>query len=139
MSFLWGIDLGGTKVEGVVLDLSKRDANELPHVVTRQRIPSHAEQGYEAVLESIRTLIDLLSEDSGLQPKQIGVGTPGIEDPKTATMKNCNSTALNGRNLRKDLSGALEIGIRLANDANCFALAEHLFGAARGASTSFGV
>jgi len=120
---LWGIDLGGTKVEGVILR-SETD----PEVLWRDRLPTGAEQGYDHILCQIEALVNLMHSVAGNLPQQIGMATPGIRDPRTGTMKNCNSTALNGRTLREDLSARLGIRFTLANDANCFALAEARMG-----------
>ena len=120
---LWGIDLGGTKVEGVIL---KPGAKAEP--LLRKRIDTEASKGYDHIVKQIATLVDLMKEASGLQPQQIGIGTPGVLDPLLLTMKNCNSTALNGMPLQKDLQDKLGIPVHLANDANCFALAETHWG-----------
>jgi fructokinase len=131
---LWGIDLGGTKIEGVVL----KDA-ESAETVCRTRIPTDAERGYEHIVTQIGRLVNLIEETTGEQAPAIGVGTPGAVDPFTGLMKNCNTTALNGRPLLADLRQLLNIEVAIANDANCFALAEAQLGAARGAEVVFGV
>ena len=123
---LWGIDLGGTKVEGVIL----RSAGD-PEVLWRDRLPTGAEQGYDHITGQIAKLVDLMRSVSGHLPEHIGMATPGIRDPRTGTMKNCNSTALNGRTLQEDLENALGTRFLLANDANCFALAEARMGVVR--------
>lgn len=120
---LWGIDLGGTKIEGIILQPSKK-----LETICRMRIPSEAEKGYEHVTGQIIKLIDLMKQASGLKPERLGMGTPGILDPLTQTMKNCNSTCLNGMPLKADMEKMLGIPIEIANDANCFALAETLYG-----------
>jgi predicted NBD/HSP70 family sugar kinase len=88
-------------------------------------------------------LVNLLAEASGLRPSTIGFGTPGVLDPLLQTMKNCNTTCLNGRPLKKDLESRLGIPVVLANDANCFALAETHWGAVKqkapGARMVFGI
>ncbi len=116
---LWGIDLGGTKIEGIVLESAVN-----PKVLSRQRIATESNQGYEHVIGRIGLLIDQLSDDLGYAPSKIGMGTPGILDPKSQLMKNCNSTTLNRRPLKRDLENKYSIPFALANDANCFALAE---------------
>lgn len=131
---LWGIDLGGTKIEGVVLP----DAHSA-EPLCRIRIDTGAEQGYEPILENIVSLVDSMSAETGLQPSALGIGTPGIADPATGTMKNSNTTCLIGEPLRDDLQAALGVDVLMANDANCFALAEALYGAAKGAHSVFGV
>lgn len=124
----WGIDLGGTKIEGAIVDPVQRDL-----ALWRLRVPTESERGYEHIVGQVRTLIERLESASGLQrPPVIGFATPGTVEPATGVMKNCNTVALNGRPLRDDLAEALGVEVRLANDANCFALAEALLGAARG-------
>jgi fructokinase len=116
---LWGIDLGGTKIEGVILN-SARD----PEVLFRGRIPTEADQGYEHILEQIKKMVDKMEEEAGFKPARMGFGTPGIIDPKLGVMKNCNTVVLNGKPLRQDLQNTLGFPVMLANDADCFALAE---------------
>lgn len=126
MEPLWGIDLGGTKIEGVIIE-SKAHPKEL----ARLRIPTEAANGYEHVLQQIRKLVNALEKESGLSPQSIGIGTPGVLEPSTGTMKNCNTTALNGKPLKADLEHALGFPIKMANDANCFAVAEAFLGAGK--------
>lgn len=135
MKHLWGIDLGGTKIEGVVIN------SENDEIIARERIPTEADKGYRHILSQIATLVNIISEKTGLTPSAIGFSTPGTLDPGTKTMKNCNTTAMNGQNLKKDLEETLKIRIELANDANCFALAEATMGAAKNldANVVFGV
>lgn len=125
---LWGIDLGGTKIEGVILP-SAGDAQ--PEPLLRMRIDTESHKGYEHIVQQIHKLVQLMRERSGLAPARIGFGTPGVLDPRLQTMKNCNSTALNGQPLQKDLEKILQIPVVLANDANCFALAETRWGIVR--------
>jgi predicted NBD/HSP70 family sugar kinase len=124
MKHLWGIDLGGTKIEGIILEPGKTTT-----AICRMRIPSEAEKGYEHVTGQIVKLIEMMKTASGLKPERLGMGTPGILDPLTQTMKNCNSVCLNGMPLKADIERMLGIPVELANDANCFALAETLYGA----------
>src|SRR6185312_16335717 len=128
MKHLWGIDLGGTKIEGIILEPS-----ENPVTICRLRIPSGAEKGYEHVTGQIAKLVEMMKTASGLKPERLGMGTPGILDPLTQTMKNCNSVCLNGMPLKADMEKLLDIPVRLANDANCFALAETLYGSVKDA------
>ncbi|MEJ7769320.1 MAG: ROK family protein [Chitinophagaceae bacterium] len=123
---LWGIDLGGTKIEGVIFN-SIDDARPL----LRLRIDTEATKGYDHILKQIAILVSNLRQQSGLKPERIGIGTPGVLDPVLKTMKNCNTTSLNGRALDKDLEYQLGLPIVLANDANCFALAETKWGAVK--------
>ena len=97
MEYLWGIDLGGTKMEGVVLEKGK----EL-HPISRIRIPSGAEKGYEHVKGQLQKLFEMMQRDTGLKPQKIGIGTPGILDPQLQVMKNCNSVCLNHKPLKRD-------------------------------------
>ena len=124
----WGIDLGGTKIEGAIVDPAQRD-----HALWRLRVPTESEHGYEHIVGQIRALVERLESMSCLsRPPVIGFATPGTVEPATGVMKNCNTVCLNGRPLRDDLAESLRVDVRLANDANCFALAEALLGAGRG-------
>ncbi len=120
---LWGIDLGGTKIEGAIVP-----SLDNPQPILRTRIDTEGHKGYEHVIYQIDKLVQSMKKQSGLQPASIGLGTPGVLDPILQTMKNCNSTALNGQPLKKDLEEKLGIPCVLANDANCFALAETHWG-----------
>jgi fructokinase len=120
---LWGIDLGGTKMEGVILT----SIND-PTPVSRIRMDTEAFRGYDHIIDQVGKLISALQDHSGLRPESIGFGTPGILDPRLQTMKNCNTTVLNGKFLKKDLEKKLQLPVALANDANCFALAETRWG-----------
>lgn len=120
---LWGIDLGGTKIEGAILR-SARD----PQVLFRSRIATEAQKGYTHILGQITRMVDQMRQASGLEPTRIGFATPGILDPKLGVMKNCNTVAMNGRPMKDDLEKLLNCGVELANDADCFALAEARFG-----------
>jgi len=120
---LWGIDLGGTKIEGAIVP-----SLDNPQPILRTRIDTEGHKGYEHVLNQINQLVQNMKKQSGLQPAKIGFGTPGVLDPILQTMKNCNSTSLNGQPLKKDLEKILGVPCILANDANCFALAETHWG-----------
>lgn len=120
---LWGVDLGGTKIEGVVL----RSLTDIQPIL-RSRIDTEGNKGYEHILQQIVRLLKEMQEQTGLHPTRVGIGTPGVLDPVLQTMKNCNTTALNGKPLKKDLEQLLGISVELANDANCFALAETHWG-----------
>lgn len=135
-----GIDLGGTKIEAVVLDAAGREA-------ARERVPTprpddDSEQSltatYGAMLAAIVDLIGRLEARTG-PAASIGVGAPGSASPTDGLMRNCNATYVNGRPLGRDLSRALGRQVALANDANCFALSEAVDGAGAGARTVFGV
>jgi fructokinase len=118
-SNLWGIDLGGTKIEGAVLHSSDN-----PKVLFRDRVSTEAEKGYAHILKQLEKMVGLMADSVGYKPSKIGVGTPGTLDPQLNTMKNCNSTALNGKSLKSDLERILNLEVFIANDANCFTLAE---------------
>ena len=120
---LWGIDLGGTKIEGVVL----KSAQE-PEVLFRYRVPTGATQGYAHILGQVALLVQHLEDAAGYRAAAVGIGTPGTTVPKTGLMKNCNATVLNGQPVRADLEQLLGMRVVMANDANCFALAETQLG-----------
>jgi len=120
---LWGLDLGGTKVECVVLQ-----SKDAPNVLARERIYTEKENGYRHILNRIKLLVDNVAEQVGSRPTRIGIGTPGTLDPPTQTLKNSNSTELNGQPFKRDLEELLGVELMLANDANCFALAEARMG-----------
>ncbi|WP_087016868.1 ROK family protein [Thaumasiovibrio subtropicus] len=122
-NYYWGVDLGGTKIECAVMD------RETDECILRERTPTEGDQGYRHVLDNIRNLIESCAEKVGEYPDIIGFGTPGTIDPQSGVMKNCNSTHLNGQPLDKDLQILLDCEVKLANDANCFALAEARLGA----------
>ena len=120
---LWGIDLGGTKVEGLIL---KNAAD--PEILFRDRVPTEADQGYEHILEQVKKIVDTMEKAQGYKPDTIGFSTPGVLDPKLGTMKNCNTVAMNGKPMKKDLERVLGVKVEMANDADCFALAEARYG-----------
>jgi fructokinase len=124
MALHWGIDLGGTKVEGVLL---KRTPASF-EVIERLRLPTEREKGYTHILGQIKKVVDQLQERSGLQPQVIGIGTPGTLDPGSRLLKNSNTVVLNGKPLKADLERIIGIPLKIANDANCFAVAETLLG-----------
>ncbi|HDZ8908668.1 ROK family protein [Aeromonas dhakensis] len=119
----WGIDLGGTKCECVVLDGDE--------VLLRHRIPTERAGGYDHMIGQIAKLVAECADKLGQRPALIGMGTPGARDPQTGLMKNCNTTELNGRPFKEDLERRLGVPVLIANDANCFALAETHLGAVR--------
>ena len=124
MQTYWGIDLGGTKIEGVILSGSSPDS-----VVFRHRIDTEASRGYQHIVHRIATLVDIMKAETGYVPDALGIGTPGTLDPIRQTMKGCNTTCLNGMPLHRDLESTLGTSVLIANDANCFALAEAQMGA----------
>ncbi len=125
-----GIDVGGTKIETLVLAADGRE-------VFRERIASpHGDYGQ--TLDAIAGLRDRAEAACGALAS-IGIGTPGSVIPETGLMKNCNSTWLNGRPLPQDLADRLDNPVAVANDADCFVLSEATDGAGAGAGTVFGV
>jgi len=124
-----GIDLGGSKIEGIALDGS-RD-------VARLRVATPRDD-YEATIEAIVSVIRELEQRAGATGT-VGVGIPGTISPSTGLVKNANSVWLIGRPLLDDLSARLDRPVRIANDANCFAVSEAADGAAAGAAVVFGV
>jgi len=126
MKPLWGIDLGGTKIEGVILENA-----DSAKTLCRKRIPTEQEKGYEHILNQIQRLLDQMTNETGLRPEKIGFGTPGTLDPILQTLKNSNTTCLNGKAFVQDMEAKLGLPITIANDANCFALAETRLGIVR--------
>ncbi len=127
-----GIDLGGTKIEGVVLD-------HRGHELFRQRIPTEQEKGYGHITKNIKTLYNLMVRRIPAEEHTLGIGTPGAISHKTGLLKNSNTLCLNNRPLKKDLERILDKVLVIENDANCFALAEALLGAGKGHPMVFGV
>lgn len=132
---LWGIDLGGTKIEGAILDPTQPD-----RAIHRLRLPTESSKGYDHVLQQIVSVVSELEKVSAeKRPARIGIGTPGATEPSSGVLKNSNTVCLNGKPLRDDLTARLGVDVRLANDANCFALAEATLGAARGEDVVMGL
>jgi fructokinase len=125
-----GVDLGGTKIEAIAL---ARDGRE----VVRRRRPTPGGD-YAATLAAVAELVGELERETG-PGAPVGVGTPGSPSPANGLIRNANSLCLNGRPLQQDLEQALGRPVRLANDADCFALSEATDGAAAGAASVFGV
>ncbi len=126
----FGLDLGGTKMEAVLLD----DTDE---IVWRERRPTPAED-YQAIIETMAALVEQGAKETA-QEMTIGIGMPGSLSPKTGLVRNSNTQCLNGRNIKRDLERTMVREVRLANDANCFALSEATDGAGAGAQSVFGV
>ena len=119
-----GVDLGGSKMEAAVLT----DDGEM---ILRRRVPT-PRGDYEGTVSAMASLVASVESDAGGGSDVVGIGTPGSESPHTGLMRNCNSTVLNGKALRKDLQNALGREVILANDANCLAMSEAEDGAAAG-------
>jgi fructokinase len=126
-----GIDLGGTKIEAVVIDAAG-------NILERERRATPQQDGYDAILSAICDLTRELERRVG-QPCHVGIGTPGAISTRTGFLKNSNTLCLNGKPIDADLARQLARPIRIANDANCFALSEALDGAAEGEPVVFGV
>jgi fructokinase len=127
-----GIDLGGTKTEGLVLapDGSER---------ARLRVPTPYDD-YDGIIRTVADLADKLEAEAGTERiPEVGIGMPGSLSPQTGLVRNSNSTCLNGHDIHADLTRATGRNVRLANDANCFALSEASDGAGSGARCVFGV
>jgi len=118
-----GVDLGGTKIEAVVLDPDGR-------TLWRERVATPAGD-YDATLASVASLVANAEASVGSGPRPVGVGTPGSQTAD-GSIKNANSTCLNGRPLAADLARLLDRPVRIANDANCLALSEAADGAGAG-------
>ena len=123
-----GIDLGGTKIELVVLDADGRER-------WRRRVPT-PQGDYGGTLRAIAALVEEAERLTGAGAR-IGVGTPGSPSPRDGRIRNANSTCLNGQPLQQDLEALLRRPLRLANDANCLAMSEAADGAGAGARTVF--
>ena len=126
-----GIDLGGTKIEGILTDENYK-------TITRKRIPTNQEEGYNSILESIKNLILKLVEESN-DKVSIGVCTPGALSLSSGLIKNSNTQCLIGKDLKNDLKNILHHNVSIENDANCFALAEAKLGAGKNSNLVFGV
>jgi predicted NBD/HSP70 family sugar kinase len=121
-----GIDLGGTKIEGIILKSDKK-----PIEIERLRINTEEDKGYNQIINNIKRLVDTLENKVNYKFKKIGIGTPGTLDPETQLLKNSNSQNLNKKSIKSDLENLLGKKVNIENDANCFALAETKFGAVK--------
>jgi fructokinase len=124
-----GIDLGGTKIEAIALDAEGRE--RFRHRVATPR------GDYDGTIEAVAALV--AKAEAVVGTSTVGIGMPGVVSPASGLVKNANSTWLNGRPLSEDLAVRLARPVRLANDANCFALSEASDGAAAGLPVIFGV
>ena len=126
-----GIDLGGTKIEGILVD-------ENYQTITRKRIPTNQEEGYNSILESIKSLVFELVQKSD-EKVSIGICTPGALSLDSGSIKNSNTQCLIGKDIQNDLKNILNQEVSIENDANCFALAESKLGAGKNSNLVFGV
>ncbi|MBD3320472.1 MAG: ROK family protein [Chitinivibrionales bacterium] len=127
-----GIDVGGTKIEGIILDQSDR-------TLFRRRMPTEQERGYDHILTSIHSLYTMMLSRIAGADHTVGIGTPGAISRKTGLLKNSNTECFNGKPVREDLAGLFGRNIAVENDANCFALAETMMGAVIGNELVFGI
>jgi len=130
--FRIGMDLGGTKIEGIVLDAQGQE-------ILRKRVDTRREEGYGPILQRIKSLYDDLAATVAHAPHTFGIGTPGAISPRSGLLKNSNTVCMNGQPVKADLEKLLGRKIEIQNDANCFAMAEALHGAGRGKNLVFGV
>ena len=126
-----GIDLGGTKIEGILLD-------EKYNTIQRKRIETRQENGYDSIVQSIISLINELRAKTD-EKTSVGICTPGVTGADSGLIKNSNTQCLIGMPLKNDLENVLGFEIVMENDANCFALAESVLGSAKGHDVVFGV
>jgi len=126
-----GIDLGGTKIEGILID-------KIVNVIERKRISTNRDDGYNSIIERIVSLISEL-QDLDSSPTTIGICTPGSISPRTGKIKNSNTVCLIGKPFKKDIESLIGQSIKMDNDANCFTIAEAINGAAKGFNVVFGV
>ncbi len=126
-----GIDLGGTKIEGILLD-------EKYNTIQRKRIETRQENGYDSIVQSIISLINELRAKTD-EKTSVGICTPGVTGADSGLIKNSNTQCLIGMPLKNDIENVLGFEIVMENDANCFALAESVLGSAKGHDVVFGV
>ena len=124
-----GIDLGGTKTEGILIDEAGKE-------LSRTRIKT--EKNYDGTIQGILSIVKKFESEFG-DSKSVGIGMPGAVSTDSALVKNANSIWLNGKPFRKDLAKELNRKVNLENDANCFALSEAVDGAGKGCPVVFGV
>jgi len=126
-----GIDLGGTKIEGILTDKNYQN-------ITRKRIPTNQDDGYNSILRSIKNLVLELAQESN-EKTSIGICTPGALSLNSGLIKNSNTQCLIGQDLQNDLKNILHHEVSIENDANCFALAEALLGVGKNSNLVFGI
>jgi fructokinase len=129
--FKFGVDLGGTKTEAVILDNENQE-------IFRKRIPTNQEGGYEIILNDIFSLYQEMVDKVDNFQHTFGIGTPGAVSRKTNLIKNANITCMNGRPFVQDLEKLMNRKIARQNDSNCFAMAEANMGAGKGKKLVFG-
>ena len=127
--FKVGIDYGGTKIEGILIDQTGKE-------VLRKR--STYDKNYQSGIETVKSLVDEFDQYSGTK-NTVGVGIPGSSSNETGLIKNANSTWLNNKPFKKDLENTLDREIRIMNDANCFALSEAIDGSGKNYKSVWGI
>ena len=127
--FKIGIDYGGTKIEGILIDQTGKE-------VLRKR--STYDKNYQSGIETVKSLVDEFDQYSGTK-NTVGVGIPGSSSNETGLIKNANSTWLNNKPFKKDLENTLDREIRIMNDANCFALSEAIDGSGKNYKSVWGI
>lgn len=132
MTHRLGIDLGGTKIEAIIID-------EQFQVIKRERVATKREEGYAAILGRIVKLAKSIIKDIHDIESPIGICTPGTIESDTGLLKNSNTVCLIGKPIQKDMERELGIPVVMENDANCFALAEATIGSAKKYNVVFGV
>ena len=132
MIYRIGVDLGGTKMEGAILD-------ENHEIIFRKRTATEREKGYEHILNNIVDLYQEMCVVISNNLHTFGIGIPGAVSPKTGLIKNANTTCLIGQPFVKDLEKRINQAVAIENDANCFAMTEALLGAGKGKQMVFGV
>lgn len=130
--FRLGIDLGGTKIEGVVLNNKHEEC-------FRERIPTEQENGYEHILDNVASLYKKMAASIDHAAHTFGIGTPGAVSSKTGLLKNSNTVCMNQKPIVEDITRRINRPLGIQNDANCFAMAEAIDGAGKGYDLVFGV
>ena len=126
-----GIDLGGTKTEGILL-------NEKLEIIERKRLPTNQQEGYSSIINLIKNLVSDLKQKTD-DSVSIGICTPGALSKQSGVIKNSNTQCLIGKDIKNDLENILKQKISIENDANCFTLAESKLGSAKNFDMVFGV
>ena len=126
-----GIDLGGTKIEGILL-------NDNGEEIKRYRLPTPANEGYHAIMQEIYKMVNHLELIAG-SPCSVGIGTPGSISKQNGKLRNSNTICLNNQPFKQDIEFVLDRECRIENDANCFALSEAIDGSGKDSSIVFGI
>ena len=130
--YRFGMDLGGTKIEGIVLNAQGREC-------FRKRVPTERKRGYRHILRNIKRLYYEMAAAVNGAEHTFGIGTPGAVSPRTGLLKNSNTVCMIGKPVKHDIERLLGRPVGMQNDANCFAMAEAVYGAGKGRDLVFGV